>query len=141
MDWTEITEALIAEAFNGKELEAVTMRRNAETADPVPGIIAGLAGRIRACVSAPGKVRLQGGSLSIPQALRNEATAILRLKLLTRYALSVTEERKREATDAEARLDAIAKGEIPLVDAIVTNEPTYHGRPKRWQSPMLGGVM
>lgn len=141
MMWVELDESLIAEAFNNKEAEAIQHGRESALSDPVPGILAGLAARIRAAVLACGRVRLRGGEFSIPQALRNEATAILRLKLLVRFSLTVTEERKREAELAEQRLDAIAKGEMPLAEDVVHHRPTYKGRPRRWDSPQKGGVM
>lgn len=141
MTWVELDETLIAEAFNAKEEAAIQQGREGVPVDPVPGILAGLAARIRASVLACGRVRLRGGESSIPQALRNEATAILRLKLLVRFALAVTDERKREAEVAEERLDAIAKGEIPLAEDVVHHKPTYKGRPHRWDSPQRGGLM
>lgn len=141
MTWGELDERLIAEAFNNKEAVAIQQGRDSASVDPVPGVLDGLAARIRAAVLACGRVRLRGGDRSIPQALRGEATAILRLKLLVRFALAVTDERKREAELAEQRLDAIARGELPLAEDVVHHLPTYKGRPQRWQSPRRGGVM
>lgn len=141
MTWVELNETLISEAFNAKEAAAIQQGREGVPVDPVPGILAGLAARIRASVLACGRVRLRGGESSIPQALRGEATAILRLKLLVRFALAVTDERKREAEAAEERLDAIARGEYPLAEDVISTRPTYHGRPHRWRSPWKGGLM
>lgn len=141
MEWFPLDDALIGEALNPKEEEAVLRLRGEAAADPVPGICRGLAARIRNCVLSGGRARLQGGETEIPMALRGEATAILRVKLLTRFALSITEERKREAEAAEQRLDGIARGEYPLPDGTVAATPTYHGRPLRWQSPQGGGIM
>lgn len=141
MEWFTLDEELIAEAFNEREAEKLQETRHSLPADPVPGICAGLAARVRQSVLAGGRCRLQGTELEIPLCLRNEATALLRVKLLTRFALSITEERKREAEVAEQLLTAIAKGEYPLPDDTVAAAPTYHGRPHRWCHPGMGGVM
>lgn len=142
MTWVPLDETLIAEAFDKREAAAVLAGRTAAAADPVPGIMAGLAARIRAAVAACGRVRMRGRDETyIPLALRGEAVAILRLKLLVRFALVVTDERKREAETAEERLNAIARGEIPLADDVISARPTYHGRPHRWRSPWKGGLM
>lgn len=143
--WFDLDDALLNEAFSAKEAETVASLRHASVQDPVPGVLSGLAARIRAAVLAGGRSRLQGGPLSIPMALRSEATAILRYKLLLRFALVVTDDRKSEAQAAEQRLDEISKGVLPLPDesstAQSTPPPTYHGRPHRWQSPRNGGIM
>ena len=141
MHWVTLSEEIITEAFHNEEAEVIQQGRDSAPTDPVPGILAGLAARIRAAVLACGRVRLQGGELSIPQALRGEATAILRFKLLVRFALNVSEDRRLEAQDAEKRLDAIARGELPLAEDVVHHLPTYKGRKQRWQSPRRGGVM
>ncbi len=141
MDYFTLDDALLAEAFNEKEAASLLQTRRSLPADPVPGICAGLAARMRNAVLAGGRAHLPADVLAVPMALRGEATAILRVKLLTRFALAITEERKREAEAAESRLDAIAKGEYPLPDDSVAAAPTYHGRPLRWQSPQGGGIM
>lgn len=139
MDWITLDAGLIAEGLNEKEAAHVLQLRSG--ADPVPGICAGLAARIRAAVAAGGRCRLQGGEDSIPAALRGEAVALLVVKLLVRYAIAVSEPRKLEAEKAEERLDAIAKGELPLTDDGVAAAPTYSSRPQRWGQPSAGGVM
>ncbi len=142
MKWIRVDEALIAEGFNPDEQEAVSQGRAIDpAADPVPGICSGVAGRVRSAVLACGRVRMNADELSIPNALRGEATAILRVRLLTRFALAITEERKREAEAAEERLDAIARGDIPFAEDIAFSKPTFHGRPARWASPGVGGIM
>ena len=141
MDWFTLDDALIAEAFNEKEAASLLQTRHLLPADPVPGVCQGLAARIRNCVLAGGRARLPEDAAAVPMALRSEATAILRVKLLTRFALSITEERKREAEAAEQRLDEIARGEYPLPDDRVSATPSYHGRPLRWKSPQGGGIM
>lgn len=141
MEWFTLDEELIAEAFNEREAQQLQETRRSLPADPVPGICRGLAARMRNAVLAGGRAHLPADALAVPMALRGEATSILRVKLLTRFALSITEERKREAEAAEQRLDAIAKGEYPLPDDTVAAAPTYHGRPLRWKTPHGGGIM
>ena len=141
MEWFTLDEELIAEAFNEREAQQLQETRHSLPADPVPGICRGLAARVRHCVLAGGRCRLSGTEADIPQCLRNEATAILRVKLLTRFALSITEERKREAEAAEQRLDAIAKGEIPFADETAAAGPAYYGRKRHRRQPSHGGIM
>ena len=143
--WIPCDSSLLTEALNAKERAAVEAIRANEETDFLLGICAGIAARIRAAVLANGRAKLQGAAGFIPQALRNEAVAILRLKTLTRYALAVSEERKAEAREAEERLDAIAKGELPFLDEEAADQsapaPTYKARPSRWNSPASGGIM
>lgn len=139
MQWITITADLINEGLTATEATALLNARS--TADPVPGLLLGLAARIRQCVLSGGRSRLQGGQLDIPAALRLEAVAILRYKVLTRLALTISEDRRAEANAAEARLDAIANGTTPLADDAVQQVPTYHGRPHRWNNPAAGGIM
>lgn len=142
MEWIRVDEALIAEGFNPVEQKAISQGRAIDpAADPVPGVCSGVAGRVRAAVLACGRVRLAEDALLIPNALRGEATAILRVRLLTRFALAITEERKREAEAAEERLDAIARGEIPFAEDVSFASPIFHGRRARWASPGAGGIM
>ncbi len=141
MDFFTLDDALLAEAFNEKEAASLLQTRRSLPADPVPGICAGLAARMRNAVLAGGRAHLPADALAVPMALRGEATAILRVKLLTRFALAITEERKREAEAAENRLDAIAKGEIPFVDATPAARPAYYGRKRHRRQPQNGGIM
>ncbi len=139
MDWVTLNEDLLHEAFQDKECTQLLSLR--EHGDPVPGLCEGLAARIRAAVLANGRSGLQGGTCDIPQALRGEAVAILRLKVLTRYNLNVSEDRRQEAREAESRLDAIARGEYPLATSTVASSPTYHSRRQRFGSPGTGGLL
>lgn len=139
MEWLELDEQLLGEAFQEKECAELLSRRAA--ADPVPGICRGVAARIRAAVQANGRCRLQGGECSIPQALRGEAVALLRVKVLVRYNIKVAEDRRREADSAEERLDAIARGEIPFADATPAARPAYYGRKRHRRQPSNGGIM
>ncbi len=139
MDWIKLDASLINEGLNEKEASHLLQLRS--TGDPVPGICAGIAARIRAAVTAGGRAKPQGGPDYIHPALRGEAVAILVVKLLVRYNINVSEQRAEEARRAEERLDAIARGELPLADDAVMTAPTYEGRPRRWAQPGHGGVM
>lgn len=141
MNWSTLTEDALAEAFNAKEAEAVRRLRTEGELDPVPGIISAVAARVRSAVLSGGRCRLSGGDNDIPAALRGEAVAILRMRLLCRFSLSVTEERKAESDRAEQRLDDIAKGVLPFAADNVAAAPTYHAKPQRWQTPQGGGLM
>lgn len=139
MQWVTLNADMLAEAFQETECQDLLALRS--TADPVPGICAGIAARIRAAVQANGRTQLAGGECDIPQALRGEAVAILRVQVLTRYDMTISDPRRDAATAAEARLDAIAKGEYPLAMDAVATKPTYHARKQRWGQPGSGGLM
>lgn len=146
-EWIQLGPAALVDTLNPAELEALAPYRGAEAQDPVPGIARGIAARIRSAVAAGGRLPLPDSAgdpaadCRIPAALYNEACAILRLKLLLRYALAVTQERKAEADAAEQRIDAVAKGEIPLASGPVATAPTYHARPPRWGFSRQGGIL
>ena len=139
MEWIDLDERLLPEAFQDRECTDLLALRS--SADPVPGICKGLAARIRAAVQANGRCELRGGESSIPQALRAEAVAILRVKILVRFNMSVSEDRRNEAQRAEERLDAIARGEMPFADGTPQARPAYYGRKRHRRQPMNGGIM
>lgn len=140
-EWIALGPAALVDALNPTETDALAPYRGAEAQDPVPGIARGITARIRSAVAAGGRLACPPQEDLIPAALYNEACAILRLKLLVRYALAVTAERKAEADAAEARIDAVAKGEIPLAGGPVATAPTYHARPKNWGFSQSGGIL
>ena len=139
MEWFDLNDQLLAEAFQDRECTDLLALRS--HADPVPGICRGLAARIRAAVQANGRCRLMGGENAIPQALRADAVAILRVKILVRYSLAVSEDRRQEAARAEERLDAIARGELPFADGTPQARPAYYGRKRYRRQPQNGGIM
>lgn len=142
-EWIALGADALNDALNPTELAALSPVRGKEAQDPVPGIARGITARIRSAVAAGGRTCPPAGTDEsyIPAALYNEACAILRLKLLLRYALTVTPERKAEAEAAEARIDAVAKGEIPLAGGPVASAPTYEARRKNWGFTHHGGIM
>ncbi len=139
MDWIEINEDLLHEAIQEKECEELLKKRS--HADPLPGIYAGLAASIRSAILANGRGRLQGSKLAIPQSLRGEAVALLRLQVLLRYNLTISEDRREAARSAEAKLSAIARGEQPFASSAVATRSTYHSRRQRFGQPGTGGLL
>lgn len=140
MEWIELDETLLAEAFQERECAELLALRS--SADPVPGICRGIAARIRAAVQANGRCVLDGSESSIPQALRSEAVALLRLKILIRYNLNVSDDRRQDAQKADERLDAIARGDMPFAgDSTPAARPAYYGRKRTRRQPPNGGIM
>ena len=58
MDFFTLDDALLTEAFNEKEAASLLQTRRSLPADPVPGICAGLAARMRNAVLAGGRAHL-----------------------------------------------------------------------------------
>ncbi len=139
MSWFTLNEELLHEAFQDKECaDLLALRAHA---DPVPGICKGLAARIRQAILANGRGGVQGEETDIPMALRPVAVALLRVAVLTRYNLSISEDRRTSAREAEERLRGIEKGEIPFATSAVATRPTYHSRPQRWGRSGSGGML
>lgn len=141
MEWVTVDAALAEEGLSAAELAAVS-NCGADWQAALQGVCMGLAARVRNACMASGRVQaLDPRPVAVPAALRAEVVDVLRYRLLLRFALRVTDERKEAATAAEARLDALARGEYPLVDSPAAAAPTYHGRPHRFQSPQRGGLL
>ena len=71
---------------------------------------------VREAVATNKANRLGSDPLSIPRSLRPAALDIAALRLLKRFALTVTDERKAAATAAEARLEAVRSAAAPVLD-------------------------
>lgn len=141
--WVELTESILTEALQGAELQAVTAKRGAETVDSVPGILAGVAAKIRGRIRSGGRTQVQDGELAIPDALWTEATDLVRYQVLLRYALPITESRKIAWQAALKTLDDISSGAYVLTDdgAPKAPGPVWYGRPRRWGPATRRGIM
>lgn len=141
--WVDLTEDVLAETLNGAELQAVAARRGTEQVDPVPGILAGVAAKIRGRIRSGGRTRLQGSDLAIPDALWTEAVDIVRYQLLLRLALNISEPRKIAYQTALKTLDDISSGAYVLTDDDQPKAPgpMWFGRPRRWGPNTRRGII
>lgn len=112
MHWLTLTPADLSSVFNAQELAACT---KGEYIPFVQDTLADITAMVREAVAANRANRLAPGD-SIPRSLRPAALDLAALRLLKRFALAVTEERKHAAELAEERLDKVRKAEIPVLD-------------------------
>ncbi|WP_343015277.1 hypothetical protein, partial [Akkermansia muciniphila] len=109
----------------------------------IPGILAETAATIRSRIASGGRTRLQGSPDCIPAELMAEAGAIVRYRVLVRFALAMTDERKAEWQHANDVLKELSSGSYVITDdaSDKTPSPHYSGRPIRWGMSRHGGVM
>lgn len=141
--WIQITDEILPELFADRELAAVAEKRAAFSADPVPGILSSVATLIRSRLQSGGSSRLQGDELSIPECLRDTAGDLIRHKLLTRFALTISDAREKRYDEAMRTLRELSDGSYVIPDEGQDNTPAphYSGRPSRWGMSRHGGVM
>jgi len=141
--WEPLTEDVLNQVLNAGELASVTRDRAQVQPDPIPGILAETAATIRSRIASGGRTKLQGGSDCIPSELMAEAGAIVRYRVLVRFALSMTEERVGEWKHANEVLRELSSGSYVIADDASgkTPSPHYSGRPPRWGMSRHGGVM
>lgn len=141
--WKDLNDEVLAAGLNARELISVTRDRENMTPDPIPGIIGETAAVIRSRISSGGRTRLQGSSYSIPEELMAVAGALVRYRVLTRFALNVTEDRQAEWKHANEVLRELSSGSYVITEDATdkTPGPHYSGRPPRWGMKRHGGVM
>lgn len=143
--WEAITESILPDILNESELAVITGKRTQQSNDPVPGILSGVVAEFRARMASAGRTRLQGEDNYLPQELYGHACALIRYRLLTRFALSVSEARQAEWEEANRVLRDLSSGAYVIVsgqpESAPTPGPTYSGRPARWGMSRRGGVM
>ncbi len=141
--WEPLTEDVLNQVLNAGELASVTRDRAQVQPDPIPGILAETAATIRSRIASGGRTKLQGGPDCIPGELMAEAGAIVRYRVLVRFALAMTEERVGEWKHANEVLRELSSGSYVIADDASgkTPSPHYSGRPPRWGMSRHGGVM
>jgi len=120
--WLPLTADDLACVFSAQEMAQLTAQ------DRLPYVeetLADITAMVREAAAANKANRLPADPLCIPRTLRPAALDIAALRLLKRFALSVTEERKAAAAAGEARLEAVRKAEAPLLDerGLLPDEP------------------
>lgn len=140
--WVTLSARDLSDVFNGAELDAVT---RGEYLPFVEDALADVTAQVREAVATNKANRLAAAADSIPRSLRPAALDIVALRLLKRFALSVTEERKKAAEDAAAVLEAVRRAERPVLTesgtlpeapaqmpAIVAPAPAYGNNGTGW---------
>lgn len=140
--WVTLSAADLSDVFNADELDAVTRGEYLPYAE---NALADVTAQVREAVATNRANRLDPAADTIPRSLRAAALDIVALRLLKRFALSVTDERKKAADDAAAVLDAVRRAERPVLDvngvlpaapgqmpAIVAPAPAYGNNGVGW---------
>lgn len=111
--WVPLTAADLSSVFNADELAACT---KGEFAPYVEETLGDIVAMVREAVATNKANRLSAELDLIPRSLRPAALDIAAVRLLKRFALSVTDERKAAADAAAARLEAVRRAESPVLD-------------------------
>lgn len=106
--WITLTAAMLAEAIDRAELEAITVADQDGTV--IPGIIQDVTAAVREAIAAnPANVMVQDDT-TIPRTLKPEAMDMIAWRLLKRFAVSISEDRDKANTAARERLEAVRAG-------------------------------
>lgn len=111
--WLPLTVQDLSAVFATAELDELT---RPECLPYVEDTLADIVAMVREAVATNKANKLADDPMSIPRSLRPAALDIAALRLLKRFALTVTEERKAAANAAEARLESVRKAEAPVLD-------------------------
>lgn len=141
--WSPLTEEILPACLDPSELESVTALRAQCMQDPVAQVLLGVSTELRTRIASGGRTRLQGGPADIPDALMPAATALVRYRLLTRFALEVSDARKAEWDQANQTLRELSSGAYVITDdrTAPIPAPRYAGRPIRWGPRSRKGIM
>lgn len=120
-NWITLTPADIVKVLNPDELNAYQeLGSDTDLTEMIDDIIV----TVREAI-ANNKANTLGSDGMIPQSLRREALALLRMDIINRYNVSYTEtdQRPKAATLAQEKLRQIAKGEWQII-GINSDVPT-----------------
>lgn len=113
--WITLTADDLTLVFNSKELGVVAPMGSdgdnpwvSDTLDDVTAVVR------EAIACNPANV-LDSDLTRIPRTLRAAAMDIVAVRLLKRYSMAITDERRKAAEDAVAQLTAIAKAERKVI--------------------------
>lgn len=139
--WQELTDAILADAFQPAELASITGGEPDTAA--VTSVLSGVAALIRGRIRSNGRMALQGSETAIPAEMKMVATDIVRYQILLRYDMAVSDDRRKAYEQAMQTLEDIAKGEVVLADAATPAQPApiWNGHPQQWGAMKKHGVM
>lgn len=109
--WIKLTTDDLALVFNAKELAVVAPSgpdsANPWTLDTLDDVIA----MVRESIASNPANALDDDQATIPRTLRAAAMDIAAVRLLKRFSMAITDERRKAADDAAALLASIARAE------------------------------
>ena len=112
--WIEITEADVAEAISGAEIDGI--REAALLAgqpDPIDPTIAAVVADVRASI-ASNDVSLLGEGNTVPPSLKTTVLDILAFRIPSRVGMDVPDARSTLYRDAVRKLEKVAKGDFDV---------------------------
>lgn len=134
IDALEASGELTPEAADAART-AAKANASACLAETVAGAAAELTAEVRMLVASGGRAELAADESAVPSGLMAACTAVLRYNLLARYALDISEPRKKAYEDARALLDKAAEGRLNLdTDKDTTPHPYYNARRSKAQT-------
>lgn len=149
--WTALTADAAKAGLNKSERDGLLRAEAAETetTDVISGMIADLTSEVRVNVSSSGRSVLSADRTLIPQCLAPAACDILRWRILSRWAVTVSEARTKSWEAANSMMQAVRRGEITIPRPDGGEEqpdkrarPYYNsGRSLKWGPRASKGIM
>lgn len=137
MAWAALTADDVKTRLSGDELTLLqTKALSSGQADPLAAIIAAVTDFVRGYIAVKYQLGADG---TLPRELKDAAIAIVRWRLIGRLAagqqgaISGSEHREKEKTDAIALLQSLTKGEFaieqpdPLSSEVIATTPGEYG--------------
>lgn len=112
MAWVTITADDVVSRINGTESNAYRVKSMAAgDQDPLPEIVTGEVQYMRSRIAANPR-NVLGAAGTIPDGLLPQLLSLVIYRLIGRYPIGVSEDRRRAYNDARTDLEDIAKGTI-----------------------------
>lgn len=116
MAWSAISATDVEEALSGPELAAVRTRAGASDGsddDKLAGIIAKVTDQVRGYIEACPKNRV-GAAGTLPERVHLHAIALIRVALLNRLNLNVSEARMEEYKEARRYFERVSECKVSI---------------------------
>ncbi len=123
--WVKLAPADLSQVFDAHELAALSDAAHAAVAD----MLGDMAAYVREAVAQNRGNRLPADPISIPRSLRAAALDILAVRLLKRFALTVTDARAELARAGEEAIERVRGGKLTVLDEAGNMPAPPSGRP------------
>jgi hypothetical protein len=146
MTWRAVTEADVLGVLNSAEINAYQTAVIGTGQDPLADAIAAVTGMCRGYLAAHGANVLEAGA-TLPERCILSACHIIRVELLTRLDLEVSEARAAAKRDALAFFRDIAAGKVAVEDpagdgteSLASPRPRVAGRTRTFTRAAQDGI-
>jgi hypothetical protein len=113
MSWRELTEDDILGVLSAGEIAGYQVASPGQGQDPMQDAIAGVVGMCRGYIADNPSNRLEEG-MTLPERVMLPAKHLIRVELLTRLDLEVSEDRRRAATQAIRFFERVSEGKVAI---------------------------